>query len=158
MDLSKSAKINPCKMQEKEEIKPPLKPSLLTTPVLSPRLLHVVYSSWRGQGSSRPHLFPFSFSPLLSPKRDGETKQKRWGGGDGIKIKKNPERERKRSDWGDKGQGKEGGEGGGWWREDGGARFRGLMCVFDSRPASSYANTANFPFYFISGAEICDLW
>lgn len=39
----------------------------------------------------------------------------------------------------------------------GGARFGGLMCVFDLRPASSYANTANFPFYFISGAEICDL-
>lgn len=37
-----------------------------------------------------------------------------------LKKKKNPERERKRSDWGDKGLGREGEEGGGGWREGGG--------------------------------------
>lgn len=84
-------------------------------------------------------------------------KQSRRDGVGEMELKKNPERERKRSYWGDKGRWREGGEGGGGWREGGGAHFRGLMCVFDLRPASSYANTANFPFYFISGAEICDL-
>lgn len=36
---------------------------------------------------------------------------------------------------------------GGGWRD---------VCI-QLRADSSYANTANFLFYFISGAEICDL-
>lgn len=40
----------------------------------------------------------------------------------------------------------------GW--EDGGVE--GDVCI-QLRADSSYANTANFLFYFISGAEICDL-
>lgn len=38
----------------------------------------------------------------------------------------------------------------------GGGRRGGDVCI-QLRADSSYANTANFLFYFISGAEICDL-
>lgn len=40
-----------------------------------------------------------------------------------------------------------------WVGEQGG----GVDVCIQLRADSSYANTANFLFYFISGAEICDL-
>lgn len=41
-----------------------------------------------------------------------------------------------------------------WWWGVGGV---GVDVCIQLRADSSYANTANFLFYFISGAEICDL-
>lgn len=49
-----------------------------------------------------------------------------------------------------------GGSSGGGVEVVGGGGGGGDVCI-QLRADSSYANTANFLFYFISGAEICDL-
>lgn len=93
MDQTKSAKINPHKMQETS----PLfhrKSSRLSSSrpwhphAPSPRLLCIVYPLWKGQRSSRPNLFPFSFHSLFPPWAREEQKARGGGGGYGIKKKK----------------------------------------------------------------------
>lgn len=86
MDQTKSAKINPHKMQETS----PLfhrKSSRLSSSrpwhphAPSPRLLRIVYPLWKGQRSSRPNLFPFSFHSLFPPPEPGRNKKREKGGG-----------------------------------------------------------------------------
>lgn len=177
VDLPESAKINVRKTQE--ERVPPHPPQIhrksnrLSTPVapdnpcpvsqvtayclLVPKRSRVIQTtSISSHASFSLLLYVFlslTFCVCLSlPMSEGGTKRDRKGGG--MKLEKKILKERESDQTGEIRS-----EGGkrrmeGWWRE--GGTFRGDVCI-RLQAASSYANTANFPFYFISGAEICDL-